>query len=1432
VAILGGTLSANEIFFVDQAATGIQDGSSWINAFDDLQDALGVASPGDEIWVAEGIYHPDQGQVVSLGDRQATFQLRAEVALYGGFPSEGGPWADRDPNVFITVLSGDLLGNDGDPNEIDLIEDLSRQDNSLHVVTDTRTHTNTILEGFTIQGGNANIKQEKSDGNGGGLYSDAGNATIRHCIFQENSCLKDGGAVYISRSAPLIANCQFKNNVANFSGAGACCGSTSHPIITHCLFERNTAFIGAGIYAHLSSTLSVRYCVLQSNHALFSGGGVHTDSAHAQVDNCVMIHNEAKQGGAVSVEGVAALNHCTIAQNAAIRRGGGIDLHLADQFVMTNSIVWGNTDGSGSNGHAQLYYSDLSRSWLDRCCIQLYEELDPDRLVGLGNIDSDPRLAEDGFHLTEGSPCIDAADPNTDVTLKTDIDGEARTQLGGPDIGADESPYAGNPPVPESGETIYADQTATGIQDGSSWENAFVTLQDALQVAGRADQVWVAEGLYRPDQGQLMSLGDRYAAFQPRAGVAIYGGFPSGGGPWTDRDPNVLITVLSGDLLGNDGDPNEIDLIDAPSRQDNSLHVVATGHWVDTGTILDGFVVHAGNANDSENHEWRNGGGLYSDAGNLTVKNCIFLENSCLANGGAIYTVDSNCLVVDCAFKGNVAREGGGGLSCGRNSHSLLRNTLFERNRADCGGGLSTTSGNSLIMSHCIFQRNRAESKGGGLVSSSGSALIQAKNCVFVENHADYGGGVHLNGNMILDHCTLTRNAADIANGGIWLSASSSIEMTNSVVWGNVEEDIITQEAQLDWLRLDQSILGYCCIQFWTERSIGHPARHSTGQGNISTDPLLAADGMHLTLGSPCINAADPNVSDTVVVDIDGQARVQFGMADIGADEFVYTGPVAKAGRDISRGDLDEVILDGTGSWDPWGHALQYTWQQIEGPLVMLDQSDTPSPSFIPTEPNVYVFELKVNSGSVDSEPDTVSVMTGANQAPVAQTESPRYVGSQFILNGSGSHDPDGFGELRYSWKQISGPAAFMADANVATPLVTIAQKASMQHCVFSLAVSDGDLTSAEALQEITVVPRWDPARNTLKVPHFDPNKPTIISFGGGDCSTGFGGAFSGVQWEKNCNKMDFGAEYHVNSYQDYGDILVAFLSAYAPDYRQLVQTAGFSTGGLPAFDVAIYINQTYADPRYVVNRVTMLDAGCTTYGSRIRAFYDSAVPGEACWVDNYSASSEIFPGTLNLHFKTNPGPLHETPREWYGDSADAAIWTTDMFNHGMTAGAFVSVMGPGRNLQLGPDATYVFQWVGQRDGNVFFPGTIEMAFPEHYPARLPEPVTLMGPKEGALIDANGALFTCEPSENAVIYQLIFGNAPDHMPILAAETNAPPEAWVSEFPYDTTYWTIKAWNQFGSSICADPRSLRAEVFSTEDMPGDAKSLVDPSDRQR
>ena len=130
------------ILHVDRAATGENNGSSWENAYNYLQDALYTASIIDcpaEIHIAKGTYYPDDFTLLdrpSMG-RNETFELCGGTVLLGGYAGVTTKYPDRrDIDAFKTILCGDLNSDDRHfycTNE--MIDDPYRSENCYHVVT-------------------------------------------------------------------------------------------------------------------------------------------------------------------------------------------------------------------------------------------------------------------------------------------------------------------------------------------------------------------------------------------------------------------------------------------------------------------------------------------------------------------------------------------------------------------------------------------------------------------------------------------------------------------------------------------------------------------------------------------------------------------------------------------------------------------------------------------------------------------------------------------------------------------------------------------------------------------------------------------------------------------------------------------------------------------------------------------------------------------------------------------------------------------------------------------------------------------------------------------------------------------------------------------------------------------------------------------------
>lgn len=179
--------------------------------------------------------------------------------------------------------------------------------------------------------------------------------------------------------------------------------------------------------------------------------------------------------------------------------------------------------------------------------------------------------------------------------------------------------------------------------------------------------------------------------------------------------------------------------------------------------------------------------------------------------------------------------------------------------------------------------------------------------------------------------------------------------------------------------------------------------------------------------------------------------------------------PKANAGADKSVNEGSLVILDGTGSSDPNGDALTYSWVQTAGLSVILNNATTVNPTF--TSPTVYTqqvltFQLTVNDGSLQNT-DEVNVVVNntVNEPPAANAGTDQVVaeGMLVTLNGSTSSDPNG-DTLIYSWIQTAGPSVIFTNSSTATPNFTSPLVYNKQALFFQLTVSDGKLQSTDTI--------------------------------------------------------------------------------------------------------------------------------------------------------------------------------------------------------------------------------------------------------------------------------------------------------------------------------------------------------------------------------
>lgn len=473
VALATGATAAGRIIYVDDDAAGANDGSSWADGYNYLQDALADANSADkpvEIRVAQGIYQPNQGlmAVPEFDWRTTTFQLINGVSLKGGYAGLGEPDPNaRDIELYETILTGDLNGDDAQLVELlDLLYEPTRAENSYHVVAGICTDDTTVLDGFNITAGNANGPESADpNSNGAGLYNFQSSPTVINCVFTGNSARWSGAGMHNICSSPVVINCTFNKNSAGTSSGGHGGGMSnnpgSNPILTNCKFSSNWAGQGGGINALCCAPIA-NSCKFIDNSANFGGGVQYKDSIGPKFFGCTFSGNSAHRGAAARfIKSSPILTNCLFAGNSADSYGGAIAFVNMSSPTLANCTFAANTAPQGCalacehvlygpsivyinnsifcNGGNEIWNNDCSTIDITYCDIKSGNQsiFDPDECIiwGGGNIDVDPLFADPNngdYHLKSESgrwdpnnqswvqddvtsPCIDAGDPATSI---------------------------------------------------------------------------------------------------------------------------------------------------------------------------------------------------------------------------------------------------------------------------------------------------------------------------------------------------------------------------------------------------------------------------------------------------------------------------------------------------------------------------------------------------------------------------------------------------------------------------------------------------------------------------------------------------------------------------------------------------------------------------------------------------------------------------------------------------------------------------------------------------------------------------------------------------------------------------------------------------------------------------------------------------------
>jgi predicted outer membrane repeat protein len=722
--------AANQIWYVDQAASGVEDGTSWATAFKDLQAALSAAQATDQIWVAKGIYYPTSDP----SDRTASFELKNGVALYGGFAGDETQLSDRDWELNTTILSGDIDQNDTHVNGIVTSASDIVGNNSYNVVKGFLVGTSAIIDGFVITAGSANDLPASAFA-GGALHNTMSSPTIRNVTFSGNQASIYGGAIYnTSDSNPSISYSYFVGNHA--TNGGAISNSNSAPTISNTTFSKNSSDSTGGAIQHTisvttSNSLIISHANFLENHSGTSGGAISSTSSATYggitISDSTFSKNSADTGGGGAINNY----HPTISNTLTIisssfsenqASSGGAINNYRGYLSISDSNFSQNEATTGYGGAISNNLGDLTIWKTD------FEE---NRTV----------LATGGGAIYNPNPI--GSTHTLSITESTFSENSSGT--GGAIYGAYSDLIIS--------DTSFAENTANTNGGGAIWyDSGNITLSQTEFFTNTA--VMGGGAIFHPNQlnstNALSITQSLFAANSAPIGGAIHSANSELTISGSDFSENKATNGNGGAIFHSSGN---VDILSTDFSKNNASS--AGGALYNASSSIS-YTLTLSDSTFTENSSSNgHGGAIASNATEaISITNSTFVTNTATtssgpmpAAGGAIFSVSIQTTVEGSTFSGNRAEQGDGGAALFSGGDPSITSTLylhdsdFILNDSGQDGGALQLQGLGFIeISDNHFHKNDAGGDGGALnIFGTNSGTIT--NTDFLENQAAGSGG-------------------------------------------------------------------------------------------------------------------------------------------------------------------------------------------------------------------------------------------------------------------------------------------------------------------------------------------------------------------------------------------------------------------------------------------------------------------------------------------------------------------------------------------------------------------------------------------------------------------------------------------------------------------------------------------------------------------
>jgi len=747
-----------------------------------------------------------------------------------------------------------------------------------------------------------------SDNEGGGLFLQSGN-TVNDCTISRNEASYGAGLMAVNGCT--VNNCMIVGNSAKNDSGGAYIGTAS--VLNNSFISMNSAGNqGGGIV--LEGNGKANNCFISENSAE-DGGGVRLMNVNSILNSCTVVRNSASESaGGVYCYGPGKVRNSIVYDNTAITDDNYSYNSTPGSY--TYCCITPDPGGEGNIVNNPLLAGfDNPHIVSNSPCINagtnafaVGTDIDGetriyDSVVDIGCDEYVSPGITGTLHVSIITRCTNAV-PGFSVPFTSGIRGKA-SRFGwdfgeGETNGNEITTYyswsaPGDYPViliaynsdypGGAAETItvhittistnYVSLSGSHVPPFSSWENAAINIQEAVDASVCGGFVLVADGVYDLNGRTNDDLFCRVSIDKPVTVCSVNG-------------PDNALILGAGPI----GD-----------------YAVRCAYLFD-GAKLYGFTLTNGYTKDSGN-DGTKGGGAFLNKGS-SMSNCVICVNEAAYRGAGIF-LNGGGQVDDCTISGNSAYDNGGGAylyyggtinrcnvsgNSGRNGagvHLEKGGTVSKSKisgnvaQGSNGGGLYCNEGGTV--NRCIISGNSA-SQGGGVYCRNDGTV---NNSLIITNTAGNVGGVYCYNGGTVNNCTITSNSAEYTTGGI--RCNNGGEVRNSIIYFNNAPSDTNYTYSGSGVSFE-----YCSMT---------PDPGVVGTMVITNDPMfinVAGANYHLQPYSPCVNAGT-NAYAVGDYDLDGLPRINDGTVDMGAYEFNTSSFIHVS---VDALDFGDVILDDT----------------------------------------------------------------------------------------------------------------------------------------------------------------------------------------------------------------------------------------------------------------------------------------------------------------------------------------------------------------------------------------------------------------------------------------------------------------------------------------------------------------------------------------